>query len=136
MPVSAFSHFSAVSELFVTAAVFYVLWRAWRHDDVRTALLAVVLAFEVLVNVAYMSWRLAVPTVHIQQLPSWLLAGHGVLSLLMLAGLLGFAAEAARMRRQGRNLVREHPGQALAFTVFWAVSVASGEAIYLMQVRA
>jgi hypothetical protein len=131
--VSAFSHFSAVSELGVTAAVFYVLWRAWRHDDVRTGLLAVVLAFEVFVNVAYMVWRIAIPTVHLQTLPSWLLAGHGILSLLMLAGLIAFAVEAGRLRRQKRNLVREHPGQAVGFAVLWGISVASGEVIYAMQ---
>ena len=131
--VSAFSHFSAFSELGVTAVVFYVLWRAWRHDDIRTGLLAVVLAFEVFVNVAYMVWRIAIPTVHLQTLPSWLLAGHGVLSLLMLAGLIAFAVEAGRLRRQKRNLVREHPGQAVGFAILWTVSVASGEVIYLLQ---
>lgn len=44
--VPAFSVFSATSELFVTAAVYFVLWRAWRHDDFRGKLLAVTLAFE------------------------------------------------------------------------------------------
>ncbi|MFO1532092.1 MAG: hypothetical protein ABR562_00090 [Thermoplasmatota archaeon] len=135
MAVSAFSGFSAVSELFVTAAVFYVLWRAWRHDDFRGALLGVTLGFEALVNMAYMSLRIAspAPELHASGAMTWLLAGHGTLSLLMFAGLVGFAVEARRLHRQGRNLLRERPRTAAGFAALWTVSVLSGEAIFLLQ---
>jgi hypothetical protein len=131
--VTAFSHFSAASELLVTAAVFYVLWRAWRHDDVRTGLLGVVLTFELFVNIAYMAIRTATASHEIARTPfmSTLLAIHGSLSLLMFVALVGFAFEAARLRREGRNAVRERPKATLAFVAFWTVSILSGEAIYL-----
>jgi hypothetical protein len=132
--IPAFSYVSAVSELAVTAAVYFVLWRAWRHDDFRGTLLAITLAFEALVNIAYMSIRIAspAPELHVGPAMEALLAGHGILSLLMFAGLVALAAEAFRLRRQGRNALRERPRATLGFAVLWAVSVLSGEAIFLL----
>lgn len=132
--VTAFSHFSAASELFVTAAVFHVLWRAWRHDDLRLALLGVTLTFEALVNIAYMALRFARPTHELQGSGmTLLLAGHGLLSLVMFAGLVAFAVEAARLRKEGRNVVRERPRSAVAFVALWALSILSGELVYALQ---
>ncbi|MEA3203616.1 MAG: hypothetical protein QOI63_1295 [Thermoplasmata archaeon] len=132
--VPAFSAFSAASELAVTAAVFYVLWRAWRHDDFRGALLAITLAFEACVNIAYMSIRLVshAPALHASAAMDLLLAGHGVLSLLMFVGLVLLAAEAFRLHKQGRNALRERPRATLGFAILWSVSVLSGEAIFLL----
>lgn len=135
MSVPAFSHFSAISELFVTAAVFHVLWHAWKHDELRLRLLGGVLAFEALVNITYMSLRIAMPSGGLKTTGwmGWLLAGHGTLSLLMFVGLIAFALEARRLKRDGRNLVRERPGTTLGFVALWTLSIASGEAIYIVQ---
>lgn len=131
----AFSHFTAVSELFVTAAVYYVLWRGYYRNDLRTVLLGVTLTFEATVNMAYMVMRLALPGEHIPRSDgmTWLLAFHGTLSLLMFAALVGFAFEARRFKREGRNVLRERPKATLAFAIFWGISVLSGEAIYLVS---
>lgn len=133
--VPAFSYVSAVSELAVTAAVFYVLWRAWRHDDFRGVLLSIVLAFEALVNITYMSLRMAspAPELHHSAWMEGLLAGHGILSLLMFAGLVALAVDAFRLHKQGRNALRERPGVTLGFAILWSISVLSGEAIFLLQ---
>lgn len=138
MPVSAFSGFSAVSELFVTAAVFYVLWQAWSRNDFRGGLLAVVLAFETFVNIAYMAVRIAspAPELHRSEGMMALLAGHGILSLVMFAGLVGFAVEANRLHKAGRNLLRERPRSALGFVALWTLSVLSGELIFALQLFA
>jgi hypothetical protein len=132
--VPAFSVFSAASELAVTAAVFFVLWRAWRHDDFRGRLLAITLGFEACVNIAYMSIRIAspAPELHASAAMEALLAGHGVLSLLMFAGLVALAVDAFRLHRQGRNALRERPKATLGFVVLWSISVLSGEAIFLL----
>jgi hypothetical protein len=133
MAVAAFSVFSAVSELFVTAAVFYVLGRAYFRDEFRGAFLAIVLLFETFVNIAYMSYRIIAPSTHATGTMAWLQAGHGTLSLLMFAGLIAFAMEANRLKKEGRNLLRERPRSAVAFVVLWSLSVASGEAIFLLS---
>ncbi|MES2155627.1 MAG: hypothetical protein V4510_10870 [bacterium] len=131
--VPAFSIFSATSELAVTAAVLYVLWRAYYRNDLRVALLATTLAFELAVNIAYMSYRLAVPSQ--STAPDWLKAfqgAHGVLSLVMFIGLIILAGMAYSLNKDKRNFFRESPGLTLTFTVLWMVSVVSGETIFVV----
>jgi hypothetical protein len=111
--IPPFSIFSAASEPLVTLAVFYVVWRAYARGELRVALLAIVLGFEVLVNVAYMAFRIAVPTRTSLDGPAWLgpfAAGHGLLSLLMLLFLFFLAALAKGDYAQGDNFFRDHRG--------------------------
>lgn len=135
MAASAFSTLSAVTELFVTAAVYTVIWQAYHHDRFRGGLLSFALTYEVLVNVAYMTFRL-VSDGGGSDRPEWLsllYAGHGLLSLVMLVGLIWFGLAAFRAHRRGRNLFREQKSATVAFVVLWAVSILSGEAIYLAE---
>jgi hypothetical protein len=132
--IPAYSIFSAASELLVTAAVFYVLWRAYARGDFRRGLLAVVLCFEALVNISYMAYRLAVPARAAVALPDWLTATaalHGLLSLAMFLALLFFAALAWRDDARGENFFRDHKGTTWAFAGLWALSVASGEFLFV-----
>lgn len=128
-----FSTFSAVTELFVTAAVFTYLWQGWRHGVLRTGLIAFALTYEILVNVAYMAFRLLVPpTSH--DYPGWveaLLPWHGILSLAMLLGLIALVLEARRYAKRGENVLQKHPGATLGFAILWTLSIASGEVIYV-----
>lgn len=129
----AFSTFSAVTELFVTAAVFTYLWQGWRHGVLRTTLISFALVYEVLVNVAYMTFRMVLPPGHATY-PAWveaMLPWHGILSLVMLLGLIGLVLEVRRMARRGENVLRTRPRATLGFAVLWTVSVASGEVIYV-----
>lgn len=135
MAVPAYSAFSAVSELLVTGVVFHVVWRAWRHGDLRKALLVVVLAFEVLVNVTYMAYRMAVPSEGLASGPDWLgpfAAAHGILSLAMLLFLGLITAMAWRDHERGENFFREQPGVTLAFVVLWTASIVSGETLFVV----
>lgn len=98
--------------------------------------MGLVLTFEASVNIVYMSLRMAsdAPELHDHSaFMTFLLAGHGILSLLMFAGLVAFSVEARRAHRQGGNLIRERPRTSLAFVGFWTLSVASGELIYILQ---
>jgi hypothetical protein len=131
--IPAYSMFSATSELLVTAAVFYVLWRAYARDDFRKGLLVAVLAFEALVNISYMAYRIAVPAAA-GGLPGWLTATaalHGILSLAMFLALLFFAAMAWRDDARGENFFREHKGATWAFAALWTVSIVSGEFLFV-----
>jgi hypothetical protein len=134
--VTPFSHFSAVSELFVTAGVFYFFWRAMRRDDFRWAFIAIVVAFETLFNITYMFSRLAQHQVEHDH-SAWataLLAGHGGLSFLMFVGLIAFVTLAFRARHvEKTNYFLAHRALTWTFLVLWTLSVASGEAIYALQ---
>ena len=59
MTIPPFSIFSAISELFVTAGVIYVVRRNWNRQPFPFALFIVVSLFEALVNVMYMANRSA-----------------------------------------------------------------------------
>src|SRR5262245_66216226 len=79
-----FSVFSAVSELFVTAGVFYVLWRNWNRQPFPLAMFLSVALFEAFVNVLYMANRTAQAASGAVTLPMGMklaFAGHGLLSL-------------------------------------------------------
>jgi hypothetical protein len=136
--IPAYSIFSATSELLVTAAVFYVLWRAYARDDFRKGLLVTVLAFEFLVNITYMAYRMVVPA-HGTEMANWLQATaalHGILSLGMFLALIFFTAMAWRDDARGENFFRDHPGTTWTFVGLWTLSILSGEflfvAIYLI----
>jgi hypothetical protein len=132
--IPAYSMFSAASELLVTAAVFYVLWRAYARADFRKGLLAVVLSFEALVNISYMAYRMVVPS-DPAGLPGWLQATaalHGILSLAMFLTLLFFAAMAWRDDARGENFFRDHKGTTWAFAGLWTVSIVSGEFLFVV----
>lgn len=133
--VPLLSAVSAVTELFVTAAVFYVLWAAIVRDEFKTRLLAAALGYEVLVNIAYMAYRLLTHTEPGHH-PGWmvgLLALHGILSLLMFLALVAFAVLAFRAHGRGRNLFRERLAATHAFVALWLAALLSGEAVFLLE---
>jgi len=129
-----FSTFSAASELVVTALVLFVIITSLRGGPFHTRVLFGTLAFEISVNVAYMIHRTVVITTHgSNPLAHWigiLGALHGVLSLVMLLGLIGLSVVAYRASKQGRSFFREHRGLTYAFIVLWLISIGSGEVIY------
>lgn len=132
--IPAYSVFSATSELLVTAAVFYVLWRAYARGDFRKGLLAVVLSFEALVNISYMAYRIVSPATPAEAMPGWLTATaamHGILSLAMFLALLFFAAMAWRDDARGENFFRDHKGTTWTFVGLWTVSIVSGEFLFV-----
>lgn len=126
---------SAGTELLVTAAVFYVLYKAVVWEVLKTRLLAAALAYEVLFNISYMTFRLLThpePSHH----PAWmvgLLALHGVLSLAMFLALVAFALVAWRRHAQGRNFFKERAALTAVFVALWSVSLLSGEAVFVLE---
>lgn len=134
--VPAFSHFSAASELVVSAGVFYFFWRAMKHDSYRWAFIWIVIAFETLINITYMISRLAnhAPSPDYPAWATWLLAGHGLLSLVMFVGLIWMVVEAyRRIKVTNTNYFRTNVTFTWVFLALWCTSVLSGEAIYLLQ---
>lgn len=131
-----FSAFSAFTELLVTAAIFYVLWMAVYRDEFKAGVLGVALAYEVIFNISYMTSRLFThtDTGHHADWMVALLAGHGILSLVMFLGLVALGGVAyVKHRREGRNLFAERVGLTGVFVVLWTISILSGEAIFFLE---
>lgn len=132
-----FSTLSAVTELFVSAAVFYFFYQALRHVNYRWGLITVAIVYETLFNITYMVSRLfeheeGVTHHH----PGWVtgfVAFHGTLSLLMFLGLIGFVVWAWRRVRAGdADPIGNWRRLSYGFLVLWTISILTGEAIYLM----
>ncbi len=131
-----FSAFSAITELFVTAAILYVLYMAVFRDEFKGGILAVALAYEVIFNISYMTSRLFThgDTSHHANWMVALLAGHGILSLIMFLGLVALGGVAyVKHRREGRNIFAEHAALTGLFVGLWMVSILSGEAIFFLE---
>lgn len=129
-----FSTFTAVAELFVTTAVFYVVYTNWNRRPFPTKLAFGVAGFEFLVNMLYMIFRM-------QQSPSeglskWLIALyaiHGSLSLLIFIAYVSLVCLAYFDSRKGKFYFRDHPIQTGIFVFFWILSVGSGELLYFIR---
>ncbi len=129
-----FSTFTAVAELFVTAAVFYVVYTNWNRRPFPARLAFGVAAFEFFVNMLYMIFRMQQgPTEGLSSGMIALYAIHGSLSLLVFIAYVTLACLAYFDSRKGKFYFREHPIQAGLFVVFWILSVGSGEVLYFLR---
>ena len=135
MHIPPFSLFSAVSELFVTAGVFFVIARNWNRRPFPFAMFLTVALFELLVNVLYMANR-ASQAAAAQSRPVWMkifFAVHGMLSLLAYLVFVILGVFAYQEQRTGRYFFRDHPVITWTFLVVWTISIASGEVIFAMR---
>ncbi len=136
MHIPPFSLFSAISELFVTAAVFYVVWRNWNRRTFPLPLLVVVALFEALVNVAYMATRASRASTGADAISTGMkimFAAHGMLSLLAFLVFVVLAVYAWMDQRAGRWFFRERPALTWTFLALWVVSVGSGETLFVLR---
>ena len=131
-----FSTLSAVTELLVTAAVFWFFQQALVHGRYRFGIMAVALVYETLFNITYMTARFfgEGTTGDHEAWFSVLLAVHGTLSLLMFIGLIVLVIWAFDRRGKGDlDPLGTRRKLAWTFLVLWTLSVLSGEFIYVMQ---
>lgn len=128
-----FSTFTAISELFVTAGVYYVVFSNFRGHPFRWRLALGLVVFEFSVNMLYMIARMQAP--HHAELSVSLKAFaalHGSLSLIVFIMFATCSALAWADLRRGRAFFREHPRLTASFAALWFVSVVSGEALYFL----
>jgi uncharacterized membrane protein YozB (DUF420 family) len=140
MDIPPFSIFSAISELFVTAGVFYVIRRNWTQRPFPFALFLTVALFEALVNVMYMANRSATAASaapgHAEALSTGMkvfYASHGLLSLGAFLVFVVLGTLAHQEQRAGRWFFRDHPTLTRVFLVIWTISILSGEAIFVLR---
>lgn len=136
MEIPAFSIFSALSELVVTAIVLYVIIANLRGRPFAWRLLGGALVFEVCVNVVYMIKRAAAVDAY-EELSRGLIvlfAVHGILSLVMLMGLILAYLVATFDQKAGRQTwFQQHPAMTWGFIGLWLLSVGSGEAAFVWR---
>lgn len=136
MQIPAFSIFSAVSELAVTAGVFFVIHRNWNRRAFPLPLFLTVVLFEALVNVLYMSHRAsqaASGAVTIAPAMKLFFAVHGMVSLVAFIVFVVLGVFAYQDQKRGVYFFRERPVLTWTFLVVWMLSIASGEAIFVMR---
>src|SRR5690349_19651563 len=130
MAAPAFSVFSAVSELFVTAGVLVVIRRNATRRAFPLPLFLGVALFEALVNVLYMANRASQAASGAHVVSPGLraaFAAHGMLSLLAYLVFVVLGVLAWQEQRAGRWFFAERPGLTWTFVIVWLVSVISGE---------
>ncbi len=133
MSIPPFSIFSAVSELFVTAGVLFVIRRNWTRRPFPFALFLTVALFEATVNVMYMAGRASQAAIGGQPIAPGMrlmFAAHGMLSLLAYLVFVVLGVFAYQDQKQGRYFFPERPALTWSFLVVWLVSVGSGEALF------
>ena len=138
MNIPPFSIFSAISELFVTAGVFYVIRRNWTRRLFPFALFLGVALFEALVNVLYMANRSAAAAAPDAAVPLSTAmkigyASHGLLSLVAYLVFVVLGTLAYQEQRAGRWFFPENPRLTWSFLVMWVLSIGSGEAIFVIR---
>ena len=139
MHIPAFSLFSAISELLVTAGVLFVVRRNWTRRPFPFAVFLTVALFEGLVNVMYMANRASQasaahaggPTLSVGMKIAF--AAHGMLSLLGYLVFVVLGTFAHQEQRQGRWFFRDRPALTWAFLVLWTISIVSGEVIFALR---
>lgn len=138
MTIPAFSIFSAVSELFVTAGVLFVVHRNWHRRPFPFALFLGVSLFEALVNVMYMANRSAEATAPGSTMAlsagmKLAFAAHGMLSLLAYLIFVVLGVLAYQEQKEGQWYFRERPGIMWSFLTLWTISIGSGEVIFALR---
>jgi len=137
MHIPAFSLFSAVSELLVTAGVLYVVRRNWTRRTFPFAVFLAVALFEGLVNVLYMARRAseasaaAAPALSTGMKIAF--ASHGLLSLLAYLVFVVLGVFAHQEQQRQRWFFRKRPALTWTFLAAWTVSIVSGEVIFALR---
>ena len=126
-----------ITELGVTAAVVYIIRKTYTTGTFLRRLAFGVLAYEVVVNISYMSYRA------LEHLPEHadkahepfelaLAIFHGTFSLVMFLALILFFVIAAKRYAAGENYFSAHPKLTVSFLVAWSISILSGALFFVL----
>ena len=129
-----FSTFTAISEIFVTIGVFFVVLSNYRGKPFKWKLALGLCIFEFSVNMLYMVARMSQgSTEGVAPAMAALYAIHGTLSLIVFIGFATLSALAYAEFRKGKSYFQSRPTLTKVFLIFWTISVGSGELIYFLK---
>jgi phosphatidylglycerophosphate synthase len=131
----SFSTFTAISELFVTAGVLYLVWQNYNRRGFNSRFALLLISFEFMVNMLYMTMRMGQHSQSPDSDPTFvaIAATHGIFSLLTFILLVIYATLAHSEIKKSRYFFADHPIQTKVFLVLWFISVGSGEILYFMK---
>lgn len=117
-----------LTELAVTASVYFIIWKAYRTGVFLRYYAFAVLAYEALFNITYMSSRAAGGRGNVVYSPyeTTLAIFHGIFSILMFVTLVVFFLYAAYAYSRGENYFLNHKKVTFAFVTAWGISILSG----------
>ena len=138
MHIPPFSLFSAVSELFVTAGVLFVVRRNWTRRPFPFVLFLTVSLFEAMVNVMYMANRSAAASAPgsaeaLSTAMKIAFAAHGLLSLVAYLVFVVLGTLAYQEFKAGRWFFRDRAALTWGFLVLWTISIGSGEVLFALR---
>lgn len=135
MTIPFFSIFTLCTELLVTAAVFFTIYRSFRTGIFPRFLAFAAMGYELIFNISYMVFRARERAEAPQQAMKAgevvLAAFHGAFSFFMFLALIVFFIVAARAYTRGENYFRAHRMLTFTFLIAWTVSIISGIAFFV-----
>ena len=133
MDIPIWSVVTLLTELSVTASVYFIIWKGYRTGVFLRIFAFAVLGYEALFNITYMTSRVTSVQGAVTYSPFeiGLAIFHGTFSILMFAALVGFFLAAARVYKKGENYFLTHRKLTIAFVAAWGVSILSGVTFFI-----
>ena len=134
MTPPAFSIFAALSELIITAIVYYTIISHRQGRPFRFKLLGFAILYEALVNVSYMVTRFvgSESPVHFSSQMKLFATIHGIFSMLVFIWLIILFFLASSSAKLEQNFFGDHKFSTYLFLILWGFSVASGELMFAL----
>lgn len=136
MHAPLYSTITLFLELLISAAVYYTIYKGFKHNKFSTKIAFSALIYETLFNITYMVSRVpAQVKVHKAQPLFVILFAiiHGTLSLIMFIALIVFFVIAWRKYKKEINFFKDHKIMTWLFLTFWTLSIVSGVLFYVLE---
>ena len=133
MHIPIWSIVTLLTELIVTASVYFIIWKAYTTGIFLRYFAFAVLGYEALFNITYMSTRAASGQGNTVYSPyeTMLAIFHGTFSLLMFAALVAFFMLATYVYARGENYFLDHKRITFSFIIAWGISILSGLVFFI-----
>lgn len=124
------------TELIVSSAVYYTIFKGYKHNKFPTKIAFAALLYETVFNITYMFSRVPSHAKAAHATPLFLIilaVVHGVLSLIMFVALVLFFILAWKNYKKEKNYFLEHKKITFTFLFFWTFSIVSGILFYILE---
>lgn len=131
-----FSTITLFTELLVSAAVYFTIYKGYRHNKFPAKVAFSALLYETVFNITYMFSRVPSHAKAAGKTPVFLILLaiiHGTLSLVMFIALVIFFILAYKGYKKEKNYFLEHKKITFTFLFFWTFSIASGVLFYILE---
>ena len=128
MNIPLWSVATLLTELVVTASVYFIIWKGYRTGIFLRLFAFGILTYEALFNVSYMFSRVSGVQGAVTYSPFEIALAifHGIFSIIMFVTLIAFFLLAARVYSRGENYFLTQKKLTIAFVAAWGISILSG----------